>query len=63
MEFLETYLEEENSSPPLAVRMTVEWTNGDKEQWLRRTAGVSANSTFAHGFGTPHAAAVSCGAP
>ena len=46
VEFLETYLEEENSSPPLAVRMTVEWTNGEKEQWLRRTAGVSANSTF-----------------
>ena len=26
--------------------MTVEWRNGTKEYWLRRTCGVSYNSTF-----------------
>ncbi len=46
VEFLETYLEEEISSPPLAVKMTVQWQNGRKEQWLRRVAGSSANSSF-----------------
>ena len=46
VEFLDTYLEEEISSPPLAIKMTVEWQNGRKEQWLRRVAGSSANSSF-----------------
>ncbi|MCI5779496.1 MAG: hypothetical protein MR051_06760 [Lentisphaeria bacterium] len=46
VEFLETYLEEENSSLPLAVKMTVEWQDGRTEQWLRRVAGSGANSSF-----------------
>ncbi len=46
VEFLETYLEEDISSPPLAVKMTVEWHNGRKEQWLRRVAGSAANTSF-----------------
>ncbi len=46
VEFLDTFLEEENSILPLAVKMTVEWQNGRKEQWLRRVAGSSANSSF-----------------
>ena len=28
---------------PLAVQMTVEWRDGETEQWLRRTAGASSN--------------------
>lgn len=36
---------------PLAVQMTVEWKNGDKEVWLRRTAGVSKRSRLGSGRG------------
>ena len=46
VDFLETYLEEENTSLPLAVKMTVEWEDGRTEQWLRRVAGSSADSSF-----------------
>ena len=46
VEFLETYLEEDNTSLPLAIRMTVEWNDGRTEQWLRRVAASSANSSF-----------------
>lgn len=46
VEFLETYLEEDNTSLPLAIRMTVEWNDGRSEQWLRRVAASGANSSF-----------------
>jgi len=46
IEFLETYLEEENSSLPLGIKMTVRWKDGSTEQWFRRVAGSSANSSF-----------------
>lgn len=46
MEFLEEWDEEEHEAIPLAVQMTVVWKNGRKEQWLRRTAGVSKYSTL-----------------
>lgn len=46
VEFLDTYLEEENSTLPLAVKMVVEWQDGRTEQWLRRVAGSGANSSF-----------------
>ena len=46
LEWLEEWEEEEHSNLPLAIRMTVEWRNGTKEYWLRRTCGVSYNSTF-----------------
>ena len=36
VDFLETFLEEENSVLPLAVKMSVEWQDGRKEIWLRR---------------------------
>ena len=29
---------------PIAVQMTVEWTDGRREVWLRRTAGNSKNT-------------------
>ncbi len=31
---------------PLAVQMTVEWKNGTREQWLRRTAASGGNSVY-----------------
>ena len=46
VDFLETFLEEENSVLPLAIKMSVEWLDGKKEVWLRRVAGVSKESTF-----------------
>jgi len=46
VEFLEEYREEENVSLPLAILMRVEFTDGTTEQWLRRVAGTSRDSTF-----------------
>lgn len=46
IEFLETYLEEENSVLPLGIKMTVRWLDGTQEQWFRRVSGSSANSSF-----------------
>ncbi len=48
VEFLDEFTEEENSVLPLAVLMKVEFTDGTTEQWLRRVAGVSRNSTFGY---------------
>lgn len=31
---------EENYNIPLAIQVTIEWKNGSKEVWLRRTAGA-----------------------
>ena len=36
---------------PLAVQMTVEWQDGTKEVWLRRTSAVSRYSRFGGGSG------------
>ena len=36
---------------PLAVQMTVEWKDGRKEVWLRRTTGASQYSRFGGGGG------------
>jgi len=38
---------------PLAVQLTVEWNDGTKEVWLRRTAAVSKHSRFGGGGGLP----------
>ena len=46
MDVLEEYRWEENSVLPLAVLMKIEFTDGTAEQWLRRVAGISKNSTF-----------------
>jgi len=36
---------------PLAIQMTVEWKDGRKEVWLRRTAGASKHTRFGSGRG------------
>ena len=36
---------------PLAVQLTVEWNNGEKEVWLRRTAGNSKYTRLGSGRG------------
>jgi hypothetical protein len=46
VEFLDEYREEDNVSLPLAILMKVEFTDGTTEQWLRRVAGTSRDSTF-----------------
>ena len=46
IEWFEEWEEEEHNNLPLAIRMTVEWKNGTKEYWLRRTCGVNYNSNF-----------------
>ena len=46
VDFLEEFREEGNSVLPLAVMLKLEFTDGTQEQWLRRVAGVSKNSTF-----------------
>ncbi|MBS1369945.1 MAG: prepilin-type N-terminal cleavage/methylation domain-containing protein [Lentisphaeria bacterium] len=46
IEFEESWEEDDHGSTPLAIQMTVEWLDGTSEQWLRRTAGSSSNSTF-----------------
>jgi len=48
IEWQESWEEEEHDTLPLAVRMTVEWLDGRKEYWLRRTAGNSQESTFGY---------------
>ncbi|MBE6355494.1 MAG: hypothetical protein E7058_00095 [Lentisphaerae bacterium] len=46
IELLDEFREEENSVIPLAVLLKIEFTDGSSEQWFRRVAGVSRNSTF-----------------
>ena len=48
IEWEETWEEDEHNAIPLAIRMTVEWTDGRRESWLRRTAGTSLNSNFGY---------------
>lgn len=48
VEWLETWEEEEHEAIPLAIRMTVQWTDGRTEYWLRRTAGNAKESTFGY---------------
>ena len=48
VEWLETWEEDEHEAIPLAIRMTVEWTDGRKEYWLRRTAGNAKETTFGY---------------
>lgn len=46
IEWFDTWDEDEHNAIPLAIRMTVEWKDGRKEYWLRRTAGNSLHGTF-----------------
>ena len=46
IEWFDEWDEDEHAAIPLAIRMTVEWKDGRREYWLRRTAGSSLHSTF-----------------
>ena len=46
IEWFDDWDEDEHAAIPLAIRMTVEWKDGRKEYWLRRTAGSSLHTTF-----------------
>ena len=46
IEWFDEWDEDEHAAIPLAIRMTVEWKDGRKEYWLRRTAGNSLHSSF-----------------
>ncbi len=46
IEWEEVWNEDDHNGIPLAIQMTVEWTDGTIERWLRRTAGSSGNSTY-----------------
>ena len=48
IEWFDEWDEDEHAAIPLAIRMTVEWKNGRREYWLRRTAGNSLHSTFGY---------------
>lgn len=48
IEWLETWEEDDHEAIPLAIRMTVEWIDGRREYWLRRTAGNSKESSFGY---------------
>lgn len=44
--WLEEWDRENYDFIPLAVQMTVEWKDGTREQWLRRTAASGGNSVY-----------------
>ena len=46
VEWLQEWDRESYDFIPLAIQMTVEWKNGRKEQWLRRTAASGGNSVY-----------------
>ncbi len=46
IEWFDEWDEDEHAAIPLAIRMTVEWKNGRREYWLRRTAGSALHSDF-----------------
>ena len=59
----ETFQENEDDVQPLplAVQMTVEWKDGTKEVWLRRTAGNSRYSRLGGSSGLPRSEAAAAG--
>ncbi len=38
--------DENNNNIPLAVQIRVEWSNGDSEVWMRRTAGAGLRESY-----------------
>lgn len=46
IEWEDIWNEDDHNGIPLAIQITVEWTDGSSERWLRRTAGSSGNSTY-----------------
>ncbi len=49
LKWYENWDEEEHDGFPLAIQLTVEWQDGTKERWLRRTAGTSTNTEYLTG--------------
>ena len=39
----------ENKNFPVAIQMTIQWLDGTKESWLRRTAGAGYHESFGKG--------------
>ena len=56
IEWLDTWEEDEHAAIPLAIRMTVQWRDGRREHWLRRTCGASLHSTFGYRLGPEESA-------
>ena len=46
IEFLDEWIEEDHNGIPLAIQLEIEWNDGHRERWLRRTAGSAANAAF-----------------
>lgn len=46
IEWHDNWVEDDHNGIPLAIQITVEWTDGSRERWLRRTAGSAGNSTY-----------------
>lgn len=51
IEWLDSWEEDEHAAIPLAIRMTLQWNDGRREHWLRRTCGTSLHSTFGYRSG------------
>ena len=56
IEWLDEWDEDEHAAIPLAIRMTLEWKDGRREYWLRRTGGSSLHSTFGYRQGPENSA-------
>lgn len=48
IEWLDAWEEEDHEAIPMAIQLTIEWQDGRKECWLRRTAGSSTHSVFGY---------------
>lgn len=56
IEWLDEWDEDEHAAIPLAIRMTLEWNDGRREYWLRRTCGTALHSTFGNRLGPEYSA-------
>ena len=56
IEWLDEWDEDEHAAIPLAIRMTLEWKDGRREYWLRRTGGSSLHSTYGYRQGPENSA-------
>ena len=46
IEFVDEWVEDDHNGIPLAIQIEIEWKDGHKERWLRRTAGSAANASY-----------------
>ena len=46
VEFLDEWVEDDHDAIPLAIQLEIEWNDGHKERWLRRTAGSAAHAAY-----------------